>query len=61
MKQYKQLVLVEFRNCSPLLYEFVSYRAITMQKVVQHFIDTKDFDEEKDSILFIGEITKVEI
>ena len=61
MKQYKQLVLVEFRNCSPLLYELVSYRAITMEKVVQHFIDTKDFDEEKDSILFIAEITKVEI
>ena len=61
MKEYKQLVLVEFRNCSPLLYEFVSYRAITLQKVVQHFIDTEDFNEQKDSITFVDEITKVTI
>lgn len=61
MKQYKQLALVEFRNCSPLLYEFVSYRPITMQEVVLHLIDTKDFDEETDSIIFVGEITKVTI
>lgn len=61
MKQYKQLVLVEFRNCSPLLYEFVSYRPITMQEVALHFIDTKDFDEETDSITFVDEITKVTI
>ena len=61
MKQYKQLVLVEFRNCSPFLYEFVSYRAITLQKVVQHFIDTEDFNEQKDSITFVDEITKVTI
>ena len=61
MKQYKQLVLVEFRNCSPLLYEFVSYRAITLEKVVQHFIDTEDFNEQKDSITFVDEITEVTI
>ena len=61
MKQNKQLVLVEFRNCTPFLYEFVSYRAITLEKVVQHFIDTEDFNEERDSITFVDEITKVEI
>ena len=61
MKQHKQLVLVEFRNCTPFLYEFVSYGAITIEKVVQHFIDTEDFNEERDSITFVDEITKVEI
>ena len=61
MKQHKQLVLVEFRNCSPFLYEFVSYSPITLQKVVQHFIDTEDFNEERDSITFIDEITEVTI
>lgn len=61
MKQHKQLVLVEFRNCSPLLYEFVSYSPITLQKVVQHFIDTEDFNEQKDSITFVDEATVVEI
>ena len=61
MKQHKQLVLVEFRNCSPLLYEFVSYSPITLQKVVQHFIDTEDFNEERDSITFVEEITEVTI
>jgi hypothetical protein len=61
MKKYKQLVLVEFRNCSPFLYEFVSYSPITLQKVVQHFVDAEDFNEQKDSITFVDEITKVEI
>ena len=61
MKEYKQLVLVEFRNCSPFLYEFVSHSPITLQKVVQHFVDTEDFNEQKDSITFVDEITKVTI
>jgi hypothetical protein len=60
-KQYKQLVLVEFRNCPPFLYNIVSDKPISIDKVVQHFIDTEDFNDERDSITFIDEITEVKL
>ena len=41
---YKQLVLVEFRNCSPFIYNIISDKPISIDKVVQHFIDTEDFN-----------------
>jgi hypothetical protein len=58
---YKQLVLVEFRNCPPFLYDIVSDKPISIDKVVQHFIDTEDFNDERDSITFIDEITEVKL
>jgi hypothetical protein len=60
-KQYKQLVLVEFRNCSPFIYNIISDEPISIDKVVQHFIDTEDFNGERDSITFINEITEVKL
>jgi hypothetical protein len=60
-KQYKQLVLVEFRNCSPFIYNIISDEPISIDKVVQHFIDTEDFNEDRDSVTFIDEITKVKL
>ena len=60
-KQYKQLVLVEFRNCSPFIYNIISDKPITIDKVVQHFIDTEDFNEDRDSVTFIDEITEVKL
>jgi hypothetical protein len=61
---YKQLVLVEFRNfrnCSPFIYNIISDKPISMDNVVQHFIDTEGFDGERDSITFIDEITEVKL
>jgi hypothetical protein len=58
---YKQLVLVEFRHCPPFLYNIVSDKPISMDNVVQHFIDTEDFDGERDSVTFIDEITEVKL
>ncbi len=58
---YKQLVLVEFRNCSPLIYNIISDKPIFFDKVVQHFIDIEDFNDERDSITFIHEITEVKL
>ena len=60
-KLYNQLVLVEFRNCSPFLYKMVSDKPITLDKVVQHFIDTEGFNDERDSITFVDEITEIPI
>jgi hypothetical protein len=60
-KQYKQLVLVEFRNCSPFIYNIISDKPITIDKVVQHFIDAEDFNEDRDSVTFVDEITEVKL
>jgi len=58
---YKQLVLVEFRHCPPFLYNIISDKPISMDNVVQHFIDTEDFNDERDSVTFIDEITEVKL
>ena len=60
-KTYNQLVLVEFRNCAPFLYKMVSDKPIKLDNVVQHFIDAEDFNDERDSITFVDEITEVTI
>ena len=60
-KQYKKLVLVEFRNCSPFIYNIISDKPITIDKVIQHFIDAEDFNEDRDSVTFVDEITEVKL
>ena len=60
-KPYNQLVLVEFGNCAPFLYKMVSDKPIKLDNVVQHFIDTEDFNDERDSITFVDEITEVKL
>ena len=57
----KQLVLVEFRNCSPFVYEVVSDKTITLNSVVKYFVDTSDFNEERDSITFVDVLTTIKI
>ena len=57
----KQLVLVEFRNCSPFIYEVVSDKPITLDGVVKYFIDTEDFNEERDNITFVDGVTQIKL
>lgn len=56
-----QLVLVEFRNCAPFVYKVVSDNPITIDSVVQYFIDTEGFNEERDSITFLDDITQIDL
>jgi hypothetical protein len=58
---YKQLVMVEFRNCSPFIYNVVSDKPITLDGVVEYFISTEDFNEERDSITFLDELTTINL
>ena len=57
----KQLILVEFRNCSPFIYEIVSDKPITLDSVVKYFIDTEDFNDERDNITFVDSVTQIKI
>ena len=56
-----QLVLVEFRNCSPFIYKMVSDNPITLDSVVQYFIDTEGFNENRDNIMFLDDITQIDL
>ena len=66
--KYTQLVLVEFYDCgqitkkTPFVYKVVSEKPITIDSVVQYFVDTQDFNEERDSITFIAdEVTEIDL
>lgn len=58
---YKQLVLVEFHNCSPFVYEIVSEQPITIERVWKYFQEKEDLDEERDGITFVDEVTQINI
>ena len=66
--KYTQLVLVEFYDSgqitkkTPFVYKFVSEKPITFDSVVQYFVDTQDFNEERDSITFIADkVTEIHL
>lgn len=57
---HEAMVLVEFRNCAPYIYRIRSDTPIMLDRIVKHFQDTEDFNEDRDSITIIdayGEIT----
>ena len=56
-----QLVLVECRNCAPFVYRVVSEKTITIDSVVQYFIDTEGFNEDRDNIMFLDDITQIDL
>ena len=58
---HSQLVLVEFRNCGPMVYRVVSDKHITMESVVKYFVDDWDFNEERDSITILDEVTTINL
>jgi hypothetical protein len=58
---HSQLVLVEFRNCSPFVYKVVSDKPITIESVAQYFIDTEGFNEDRDSITILDEVTTINL
>lgn len=59
MKNHKQIVLVEFNNSCPAIIEVISNKPITIEAVAKHFIETEDFNEERDSLTFIEHPTKL--
>jgi hypothetical protein len=56
-----QLVLVECRNCAPYVYKVVSDKPITLNNVVRYFEETEGWNEDRDSITFIDEVTEIDL
>ena len=58
-KKNTQLVLVEFRNCAPFLYRVVSEKPITIDSVARYFEETEGWNEERDNITFLDNVTQL--
>lgn len=59
--KYKQLVCVEFNNCSPFVYTFRSDKPITIEKVTSYFEESEGFNEDRDSLMFLDEPAEISI
>ena len=57
----KELVLISFHNAKPFIYEFVSDKPITITDVVKYFIDTEDFNDERDNLTFVDDVTQIKL
>ena len=57
----KQIVLVEFNNCAPFLYTFKSNHLITIDLILNYFVDKEDFNEDKDAITFLDKSTIIKL
>ena len=59
---HSQLVSVWIRNRgSSFVYRVVSDNPITMEGVVKYFVDDWDFNEERDSITILDEVTTINL
>ena len=61
MKKYHQTILLEFRNTEPFVYKVVSDKVITIERVVKFFKDREDFNEERDGITFVDDVSELNI
>ena len=61
MPKYETIAIVEFRNCSPFVYRIKSDKPITVDRVAKHFEETEEWDEAKDSITIVDDLTEIEI
>lgn len=59
--KYKQLILVEFRNCSPFVYNMVSDKPITIEKVWDHFAVSGGINEDQDNLTFLDDVSDIKI
>lgn len=57
----KSLVIVQFKQCEPLLYEFKSIDLITRQKIEEYLISKSGFKSDEDSFIIVEEILKVKL
>ena len=54
----QQLAIVEYRNAGYFLYEF-SGDSVTIGRIVQFLTENEDFNEDRDSVILVGEPKKV--
>ena len=60
-KRYNQLALIMFHNGGEFLYEMKSNKLITIERVWEYFEETESISEDRDSIIFIEGISKIDL
>jgi len=60
-EQYEAIAIVEFRNCSPFVYRVVSDKPINIDRVAKHFQETEEWDEVRDNITIVDDLTEIRI
>ena len=61
MPKYEAIAIVEFRNSSPFVYRIKSDKPINVDRVAKHFEETEEWDEVKDNITILDDLTEIEI
>jgi hypothetical protein len=58
---HEAIAIVEFRNCSPFVYRVKSDKPINVDRVAKHFQETEEWDEARDNIIIVDDLTEIEI
>jgi hypothetical protein len=59
--KYEAIAIVEFRHCSPFVYRIKSNKPINVDRVATHFQETEDWDEARDNITIVDDLTEITI
>jgi len=57
--QHECVAIVEFRNCQPFVYRILSDSPINVDRVAKHFRDTEEWDEVRDNIMLVDDLTEI--
>lgn len=53
------IAIVEFRNCAPFVYRIKSEKPITVDRVAKYFAETEEWDEARDNITIVDDLTEI--
>lgn len=59
--KYEAIAIVEFRNCSPFVYRVKSDKPIHVMQVAKYFQEHEDWDEARDNITIVDDLTEITI
>ena len=58
---FEAIAIIEFRNCSPFVYRIKSDKPINVDRVAKYFEETEEWDEARDNIIIVDDLTEITI
>ena len=59
ISMFEAIAIVEFRNCAPFVYRIKSDKPINIDRVAKHFRETEEWDEVRDNITIVDDLTEI--
>ncbi len=56
---FEAIAIIEFRNCSPFVYRIKSDKPINVDRVAKYFEETEEWDEARDNIIIVDDLTEI--